>query len=81
MSDQLYWYGCKIDKTHEFNAKEFSYSSLPPKRPTLHKRKFRVLLRLSKNSDLVEFTDNGQQEVICRACKRKVKQPEHPQLF
>jgi len=42
------------------------------KRQTLHGRKFRVLVRLAMNSDLVEF-ENGQREVISRNAKRKVK--------
>lgn len=44
-----------------------------PKRATLYRRRFRVILRGKMNSALVEF-ENGQREVISRNAIRKVKQ-------
>lgn len=41
------------------------------KRETLYGRKFIVLVRGRANSALVEFTDNGQREVISRNAIRK----------
>lgn len=43
-----------------------------PKRPTMHGRKFRVIAHGALNSALVEFTDDGQREVISRNAKRRV---------
>lgn len=41
------------------------------KRVTLHNRLCRVVARGTMNSALVEFTDNGQREVIsCNALRR-----------
>lgn len=43
------------------------------KRATLHGRVCRVVCRGKMNSALVEFTDNGQREVISRNALRKLK--------
>ena len=43
------------------------------KRATLYGRTFIVLVRARANSALVEFTDNGQREVISRNAIRKKK--------
>jgi hypothetical protein len=43
-----------------------------PKREQLHGRRCRVLHRGRPNSALVEFTDNGQREVISRNALRKI---------
>jgi len=42
------------------------------KRATLKGRTCRVLARLKKNSIVIEFLDNGQQEVTSRYAIRKV---------
>ena len=42
------------------------------KRATLKGRRFRVLLRMKRNSALVEFA-NGQREIISRNAIRKAK--------
>jgi len=42
------------------------------KRRTLYGRRCRVLHRGRANSALVEFTDNGQREVISRNALRRV---------
>lgn len=44
------------------------------KRATLYGRTLRVLVRGVMNSALVEFTDNGQREVISRNAIRKIRQ-------
>ena len=41
------------------------------KRATLKGRVCRVLARLRKNSIVIEFVDNGQQEVVSRNSIRK----------
>jgi hypothetical protein len=43
------------------------------KRATLRGRLCRVVCRGAMNSALVEFTDNGQREVISRNALRRVK--------
>jgi len=43
------------------------------KRATLKGRKCRILERMSMNSCIVEFVDDGQKEVISRNALRKVK--------
>lgn len=43
------------------------------KRATLRGRTCRVVCRGAMNSALVEFTDNGQREVISRNALRRVK--------
>jgi len=43
------------------------------KREQLHGRRCRVMARMKMNSALVEFTDNGQQEVISRNALRREK--------
>lgn len=43
------------------------------KRATLYNRELIVIARGGMNSCLVEFTDNGQREVISRNAIRKVK--------
>ena len=43
------------------------------KRAALHGRVCRVVCRGKMNSALVEFTDNGQREVISRNALRKLK--------
>lgn len=50
-----------------------------PKRASLYGRACRVLARGALNSALVEFTDNGQREIISRNALKKItegaKQP------
>ena len=55
MTEQHYIYGWKNNS----------------KRINLYGRKFIVLVRGRANSALVEFTDNGQREVISRNALRK----------
>jgi hypothetical protein len=43
------------------------------KRMTLYGREFKVLVRGRKNSAKVEFTDNGQREIISRNAMERVK--------
>lgn len=43
------------------------------KRATLRGRTCRVVCRGAMNSALVEFTDNGQREVVSRNALRRVK--------
>lgn len=43
------------------------------KRKTLYGRECRVVVRSAMNSALVEFTDNGQREVVSRYALRKSK--------
>lgn len=42
------------------------------KRETLYKREMIVIARGTMNSCLVQFTDNGQREVVSRNAIRKV---------
>ena len=58
------------------DPKEYADLGMPPKRPTLYKRRCRVLARGKKNSALVEFIDNGQREVVSRNALRKPKDTE-----
>jgi hypothetical protein len=44
-----------------------------PKRATFKERRFRVLVRGTGNSCLVEFVDNGQREVVSRSALRRVQ--------
>ena len=57
MSVQLYRYGWRNN----------------PKRAALYGRICRMICRGTMNSACVEFTDNGQREVISRNAIRKVK--------
>lgn len=57
MSEQLYVYRWKNNE----------------KRATLYGRICRVVKRMARNSALVRFEDNGQEEVVSRNALRKVK--------
>lgn len=50
-----------------------------PKRKTLQGRTCRVLCRGTMNSAYVEFTDNGQREVISRNALRRIPISQSPQ--
>jgi len=43
------------------------------KRATLYKRLFKVIVRGTMNSALIEFIDNGQREIISRNAIRKAR--------